>query len=61
MLAKDFVGAHRQSRDCVLYHRQVRLAFLGQAQATGQALEQRHPQVAFQLADLLADRALGQE
>ncbi|MNF53038.1 hypothetical protein D3C84_344080 [compost metagenome] len=61
VLTKNLVGPHGQSRDRILHHRQISLAFLGQSQATGQALEQCHSKVAFQLADLLTDRALGQK
>ncbi|MNI78027.1 hypothetical protein D3C73_1343710 [compost metagenome] len=61
VLAKNFVGPHCQSRDRILHHRQISLAFLGQSQASGQAFEQCYPKMAFQLADLLTDRALGQK
>jgi hypothetical protein len=47
VLAEDLVCADCQATDRVLYDRQVRLPFLGQAKPSGQALEQRHTEVTF--------------
>ncbi|MNE34686.1 hypothetical protein D3C80_1284170 [compost metagenome] len=60
VLTEDLVGAHRQAADRILHHRQVGLPLFGQAQAPGQALEQGHAQVVFELPDLLAHRPLGE-
>ncbi|MNC38120.1 hypothetical protein D3C76_1123900 [compost metagenome] len=60
VLAENLVGADGKATDRVLDDRQVRLPFLGQAKPSGQALEQRHPEVTFQLTDLLTHSPLSQ-
>ncbi|MNM81472.1 hypothetical protein D3C81_934800 [compost metagenome] len=60
VLAENLVGADGKTTDRVLHNGQVRLPFLGQAKPSGQALEQRHPEVTFQLTDLLTHSPLSQ-